>query len=303
MGQTRLEDTEIVVPASIGNVGAGFDTLSVAVRLYLRLRVTRVDPSSPGALAFRFVGRPLHGENYVERAFRSVAGRRPQAPGLEIEVESDIPMCAGLGSSAAATVAGLRLFEAVTAPLPAATLLTRASELEGHPDNTSAALLGGLVGSCVLPDGTVNALSTSWPEAVRFVILTPEMRLSTAEARRVLPEAVPRADAIYNLQRVALLFQALASDERSLLREALRDRLHQPYRQRLVPGLEQALALDHPDLLGVCLSGAGPSIVALAEHDVDAVRELLARMYAPLGIPFTIRILTVHQEPRTSNPV
>ena len=151
-------------------------------------------------------------------------------------------------------------------------------------------------------DGSVTALTSRWPESIRFVILTPEVQLSTASARTVLPDRISRADAVYNLQRVVLVLQALDTGRRDLLREALRDRWHQPYRQPLVPGLEAALALDHPDLLGICLSGSGPSIVALAEHDVPAVEALLATSYEPLGIPFQIRTLGVHQEAREQGP-
>jgi homoserine kinase len=292
----ELEDLEIVVPASIGNMGAGFDTLSVAVQLYLRVRVARAG-GPDGTFESRFLDRPLDGEDYIERAFRHAARRHGAVPpGVAVDVRTEIPMGAGLGSSAAATVAGLRLYEAVSGRrMSAAEILAAAAELEGHPDNTSAALLGGLVGSCVLSDGSVHARSTRWPEAIRFVVLTPDLRLSTAAARRVLPDAIPRADAIFNLQRVALLFQALEAGEHGLLREALRDRWHQPYRQALVPGLEQALALTDPDLLGVCLSGAGPSIVALAQNNVDRIADLLSGSYAPLGIPYRVRVLPVHQ--------
>ncbi len=293
---------ELQVPASIGNMGSGFDALSVAVRLYLRLRV-RVHADGDGTRTWDFGDLRLDGENLIERAFRTIAARHAAVvPSMTIEVRSDIPLRAGLGSSAAATVGGLRLYEAVTAPLAAGELLTVATEIEGHPDNAAAALLGGLVGSCERDDGSVTALTSRWPESIRFVILTPEVQLSTASARTVLPDRISRADAVYNLQRVVLVLQALDTGRRDLLREALRDRWHQPYRQPLVPGLEAALALDHPDLLGICLSGSGPSIVALAEHDVPAVEALLATSYEPLGIPFQIRTLGVHQEAREQGP-
>jgi homoserine kinase len=127
--------------------------------------------------------------------------------------------------------------------------------------------------------------------------LTPDADLKpgTGIARRALPRMLSREDAVFNLQRIVLLMHALSAGDFSLLREALRDRWHQPYRQAIVPGLEQALALDHPDLLGVCLSGAGPSIVAFAERNLSEVESLLASSYSPLGIPFQIRTVRVHQ--------
>lgn len=284
---------EITVPGSIANLGPGFDVLAVAVQLYLRLNVTVVDGSEK--LEFNFVNQQLTGENYIERAFRFLSRQTGASfPSLNVEVMTEIPMRAGLGSSAAATVAGLRLFEALNGPLPSQALLNAACYLEGHPDNAAAALLGGLTASCQLPDGSAYAASFPWPQSLAFVVLTPDMALATAEARRVLPSHIPRADVIFNLQRLALFLQLLHSGSYGLLKQAMSDRLHQPYRQALVPGLEAALHLEHEDLLGVCLSGAGPSIVAVAEKNLTAIESLLANAYEPIGIPYQIRTLRAH---------
>jgi homoserine kinase len=203
-------------------------------------------------------------------------------------------MRAGLGSSAAATVAGLRLYEAVAGPVPLEAMLTAACSVESHPDNAAAALLGGLTISCQLPDSEVQATSFEWPESLAFIVLTPDLPLTTAESRAALPECLPRKDVVFNLQRVALLLRSLQSEDFSLLKEALQDRVHQPFRQKLVPGLAQALQLEHEDLLGVCLSGSGPSIVAMAESNLSTVGELLASVYEPLGIDYQLRTLRVH---------
>lgn len=288
------EPLEIQVPASIANLGPGFDTLAVAVQLYLRLRVTTV----PGhnQLNFRFIGQDLCGENAIERAFLFLARQNTGGfPSLMVEVRTEIPMRAGLGSSAAATVAGLRMYEALTGPLPKQAILNAACALEAHPDNAAAALLGGLTASCQLPDGSVYATTIEWPESLAFVVVTPDVALTTAESRKVLPAVIPRGDVVFNLQRLALLLQALQNRDFSLLRQTLGDRLHQPFRQKLVPGLSQALNLEHEDLLGVCLSGSGPSIVALAETNLEEIAELLASVYEPLGIGYRVRTLKVHQ--------
>jgi len=293
MNRTPPSEFEIKVPASLANLGPGFDTLAVAVQLYLTLRV-RPEPGL-NELKFEFVDWRLDGENYIERAFRFAAGQRGGSfPSLHVEVRSEIPAKAGLGSSAAATVAGLRLYEAIAGPLPPQGLLNAACALEHHPDNVSAALLGGLTISCQLPDRSVMAVRRQWPPSLAFLVLTPDLALPTVESRRVLPKRVSREDAVFNLQRVALLLECLQSGKFALLREALNDRLHQPFRQKLVPGLERALALEHPDLLGVFLSGAGPSIVALAERNFETVEELLREAFAPAGLAFQIRRLGVH---------
>ena len=292
-----LQEFEVQVPASIANLGAGFDTLAVAVQLYLRLRAT-IMPGR-GHLQFRFIDHELRGDNYIERAYRQIAGEHfDDLPALSIEVCSEIPMGAGLGSSAAAVVAGLRLYSAVAGPLPPQTMLELASSLEGHPDNASAALLGGLTASCQLPDGSVRAVRFSWPESLHLLVLTPDEPLATSGSRAILPSSLPLADTVHNLQRVALFLHAVQSRDLSLLKCALQDRLHQPIREKIVPGLKEALKLQHPDLLGVCLSGSGPSVVALAERNFATIAQLLASIYDQLRITYTIRTLRVHQEGR-----
>jgi homoserine kinase len=299
---------EIAVPGSTSNLGAGFDALGLALSVYLRLKVTVGDRTGGGDAAgssagggsdpyvtFRFGGLTLDGENSIERALRAAAARyRTTLPRITIDVSSDIPLKAGLGSSAAAIVAGIRLYEAIAGPLPIEDVLTLASELEGHPDNTSASILGGLVTSCQA-DGKVLAVAMPWPAAIRVVVATPLIGLDTKVARAALPDSVSRGDAIFNVQRTALLVQAIAAKRYDVLREALGDRLHQPYRASLVPGLTRALTFEHPKLLGVFLSGAGPSIAALTEGVVPEIDTLFHALYQELGLACSVRALDVHQ--------
>lgn len=289
------DGVEIRVPASIANLGPGFDTLAVAVQLYLRLHVTHAE--GVNELHFEFPDCQIDGENYIERAFRFLARQYGQPfPSLRVVVKTDIPMKSGLGSSAAATVAGLRLFEMVAGQLPPQGLLNAACTLEGHPDNVAAALLGGVTISCQLPDRSAFAVRMRWPDALGILVLTPQFPLSTAASRGALPDSISREDAVFNIQRVSLLLYALQFGNFPVLRQAFQDRIHQPYRQKLVPGLNEALALEHPDLLGVCLSGAGPSVAAFAERNFDEIERLLGAAFTQTGAAFEIRRLTAHQE-------
>jgi homoserine kinase len=293
------EPVEIHVPGSIANLGPGFDTLAVAVNLYLSLLVER-RPGVDGA-SFQFIDCAPMGENLIQSAFAHLRHEyaRP-LPSFHVEVRSQIPSRSGLGSSAAATVAGLRLFEVVSGvtlgPIP---LLAVAAALEGHADNVAAAMLGGLTVSCQADDGTVTAVSLPWPAAIRLLVLTPDVALTTERSREVLPAQVPFRDAVSNLQRLALLLCSLeGQDPRSLrdaMREALIDKLHQPYRQHIVPGLAAMLELEHPALLGVCLSGAGPSLLALTLGESLAVQQMVEESYRATGKGFTTRWLRGEQ--------
>jgi homoserine kinase len=278
------------------------DTLSIAVQLYTRIRVLEVMPSRPDVIETTFVDGTFTGENRIETAFRRARTFfGVPAPGVRIEVQSDIPRRAGLGSSAAAAVAGLKLYGLLTTRRSALDWLPLASDVEGHPDNAAASLLGGITTSCQFENGTVTALAWRWPEDIRLVVATPDVPLDTHYARSVLPAALPYKDAIFNLQRAVLFVRALDAGRHDLLREAVRDRWHQPYREPLVPALREALELTRPGLLGVFLSGAGPSILALADAHEAEVAEALAAIYDRLGVSHTIRRLRAHQPEEPSS--
>lgn len=298
MDPTKTSD--IVVPGSVANLGGGFDTLGVAVRVYLRTRIVDVRDDGGSRLTVVQSTPPVRGQNALERAFEAMVQRTgTRTPTVSVEVSSDIPMAAGLGSSAAATVAGLRVFERVNAirdgvALDDGVLLAVATAMEGHADNAAPALFGGLT-SVVQVDGeSPRAIRWSWPEDVRLIVATPAVGLATAEARAALPPAVPRADAIFNLQRALLLVHALQHGEWHHVREAVKDRWHQSARASMVPMLDEVLALDDPAVLGAFLSGAGPSVAVLARQDVERVEQMLASMYERGGVKATVRVLKVH---------
>ena len=174
-------------------------------------------------------------------------------------------------------------------------LLRLATSLEGHPDNVSASLFGGLTSSCQTGD-EILCVAAAWPADIRVVVATPDIALSTKAARAVLPASVARADAVFNVQRVALLLQALATRRYGLVREALADRLHQPHRASLVPGMTEAAAIRDDSLLGTFLSGAGPSVAALVVGDTTAVESKFRQLYdRDLGLACRVRSLAAHQ--------
>jgi homoserine kinase len=289
--------TEIVIPASISNLGPAFDALSVAVDLPLRVRVLDCDRGEPDTLETEFSGLPPGGPNGVEAAYKAARERwGGVAPALRIQVASEIPARAGLGSSAAAAVAGIRLYQAaLKGAADDLDVLGLAASLEGHPDNAAAAILGGLAISCQHDDGRVTARAARWPRELRFVVATPAVGVDTPKARAVLPQAIALRDAVFNLQHALRLQRALACGDYDDLREALRDRWHQPHRAALVPGLREALAIEDPAVLGVCLCGSGPSIAAFVTDGAARAAALFEELYRRIGVPCAIRTLNVHQ--------
>jgi homoserine kinase len=294
----------VVVPASTSNLGPGFDALGLALGLYLRVDVTAITEDGAGQVRCTFDGTVPPGENLIVTGFRAVREARGATgvASLDVTVTCDIPPCAGLGSSAAALVAGAKLAALVVEGVTDAIVIDVLTAIEGHPDNIAAAVLGGLVAGCVDGEGHVCAVASTWPDDVRVIIATPCLSLPTRTARAVLPTHVSRQDAIYNVQRVALLMQAVATGRVDVLREAFSDRLHQPYRLSLVPGLAEVLALDVPGMLGAFLSGAGPSVAVCVSGDPGPVIAALRQVYAAIDPGVAIRVLGVHQ-PVTSPPL
>jgi len=305
MKKSKPRSHEVRVPASSANLGAGFDCFGLALNLYLTVRATV--HSEPGARSeARTRGIPgsealpsAPQENLILRAMQHAAERHGQhLPPVHLAVQNQIPIAGGLGSSAAAIVAGIALgFAVCERKLTEEYALRLAAEMEQHTDNVGAALLGGLVVSFVSGGGNVVALRKAWPKQIRVIAVTPKMTLQTAASRAALPQTVEHAAAVHNLQRSALLLAALDPRRDDLLWEAMHDRLHQSYRQALIPGLADALAIPRlPGLLGVALSGAGPTVIALATKNFTPIGKALAAQFAHRGLTSTIRNLTVAQE-------
>jgi homoserine kinase len=278
----RADDFVLSAPASSANLGAGFDAVAVAVEIRMTARVRVLGPGSSSDWVYSGTHAPTHDgvRGCIERGIVRIA---PAAPPLAVALDNAIPLGAGLGSSAAAHALGVAIgARLVDRSLDDDLLAHAVADLEGHPDNALAAWYGGTVVASMGEDG-LNAAHFPPPE-VRAVVVVPNITLPTDAARALLPETYSRADAVHGVQRAALLGAALASGRLDLLRAAVRDRLHQPYRAEAVPGLEEMLALDDPAIVAVTLSGAGPSVLALVRDDAQRIGGLLAAIFARHGV-------------------
>ena len=296
--------TEVRVPASTSNLGPGFDCFGLALKLYLTVSATAV-PDAVEPCRVTTTGSkenealPRNAVNLIYRAMSFAAQREGVSlPPVELTVHNEIPLASGLGSSAAAIVAGIKLSALITGKsISDQSILNYATEFEGHPDNVAASIFGGFLASCIRSDGTVLSTRFEWPGQIRVVVVSPHSQLPTHVARAALPRTITRVDAVYNLQRTAIFTAAIAQQRYDLLWEAMRDRLHQPHRESLVPGLAEALALPRmPGLLGVALSGAGPSIVALVDDNDDEIGARIANCFKARNVESTTRTLAVDNE-------
>lgn len=288
---------DVRVPASTANLGAGFDCFGLALGLYLHVRARAV-AGQEESFRMTYSGEgsdslPPSAGNLIYRAAQRLAEREGfHLPPLDLEVKNHIPFGRGLGSSAAAIVAGILVAASFSRRrVPAESLLSCATEIEGHPDNVAAALYGGWVILAETPNEVV-VVRRPWPRSVRAVIVSPEARIDTRESRRLLPAEIRREDAVFNLQRVALFGAAIEAGRTDLLSEAMRDRLHQPQRGLLVPGLAEALELrEQPGLVGIALSGSGPSVLALATGHFREIGHAITDIFAQHSFKSTIRVL------------
>jgi homoserine kinase len=275
------------VPASSANLGPGYDAMAAAVSLHLELEVEETGEFSfePGGLDV-----PTGRENLVVRAFETLHS----ADGIAFRLRSEIPLARGLGSSAAAIVAGLfaadHLFELA---LSKEEMLARATELEGHPDNVAAAIYGGFVVCGGGEDGEPFAARFDPPEGLEGIVAIPAEEVSTARAREAIPREVPLADAVANVSAAALLVLGLRSADLDLVSRGLRDSIHQPRRRELYPqSMEIVDAATGLGALGATISGAGPTVLVWttwqdAGNVAAALEERCAGWADVRRLPFT----------------
>jgi homoserine kinase len=274
------ERVSVRVPATGANLGCLFDCGAIAFSLYVDIRVTaRADDKI--VVHYRGVNADRVSEgadNLIARTMRETLRGWGKTHGFELEIENQIPVGAGVGSSAAAIVGALAVsYRLADRTLFDEEIVSLATRREGHPDNVAAAWHGGFTVAVEAP-GRVLSYSCPVPEPLGLVLVVPDYALPTEEARKVLPDMYARADAVHNLQRAAVLTAQMFSGKAELHRCFFDDRWHQSFRAHLMPGLPEVLALKHPDLLGICLSGAGPSMLAFTRGDTAIIGELIQKI-------------------------
>lgn len=268
------------VPATSANCGPGFDVLGLACTLY---NVTTYEVTEEKGFSLEVMGEgegilKPYGRNLAIASFLKVWNQATDRRriGLKVRMENKIPMSRGLGSSSSAIVAGLYAANALCSNVyTKEQLLDMATEMEGHPDNVAPALLGGFTISC-MDAGKVTSLRLLPARKIKLIAVVPERRLSTHLARQAIPASVPHKDAVYNTSRASLLVGALLSGNYEYLGAALDDRLHQPYRAHLIPGLLDVFcAAKQAGAYNAVISGAGSTVMAYASEEADC--EVIAK--------------------------
>jgi len=273
------------VPATSANLGPGFDTLGLALSLYLECSFRPANK-----LEIRLSGRDIDTiavdeTNLIWKTAVQVAdSERREMPAVAMDVRNNIPIGKGLGSSASALLAGVAIANcALGLEWDERRILDVAARIEGHPDNVAAAVLGSLTTSAIGSDGVTKAIRVEIPDVFSVAIVCPNFKLVTKGMRGVLPNTYSKQDTVFNLQRATLLVAAFATGSLDVFPDALHDRMHQPYRMGQVPGLEEILSLRMPGLLGCALSGAGPSILVLYQTGRDQTVDAVVNAFEKAG--------------------
>ena len=301
----------VKVPATSANIGPGFDCLGLALPIYNI--VTLDETVLPGTgveinilsdeedidnLIIDHIPKDENSIVYkaVEMLYNSI-GQTPSE--LKINIQTSIPVTRGLGSSAAVIVGALIAANRLLGdPADESALLSIATEVEGHPDNVTPAIVGGLVMSSLENDGSIVYRKLDWPEDWAITVCIPDVELATEISRSVIPAEVPISDAVFNLKRMGMFVKAVSDGDAELMRLALTDKLHQPYREKLVPGLKELNeAFKHEeDVLGCVLSGAGSSMLIISQQNaVEKVKTVTSEIMDNLNVRADIRTLKVEE--------
>lgn len=299
----------VKVPATSANIGPGFDCLGMALPIYNIVTIDETVLPGTGVeinilsededfdnLIIDHIPKDENSVVYkaVELLYNSI-GQTPSE--LKINIQTSIPVTRGLGSSAAVIVGALVAANKLLGnPADESALLSIATEIEGHPDNVTPAIVGGLVMSSLENDGSIVYRKLDWPQEWAITVCIPDVELATEISRSVIPKDVPLDDAVFNLKRMGMFVQAVSKEDAELMKLALTDKLHQPYREKLVPGLKELnSAFRHEDdVLGCVLSGAGSSILVISKQNaVDKVHSLVQEVMSNLNVKADIKTLKI----------
>lgn len=289
----------IKVPCSTSNLGPGFDTLGLALDRYLTLRA---DAAAATSVTVEGNGREhiaTDDTNLVLSSMRFTAAKLGTAlPPVRLHLENGIPAYGGLGGSGAAIAGGVFLAnELLNAHLSRDAMLNIAVEIEGHPDNVSAALMGGLTVNCFDAERRVRCRSVKLRAPLAVVTCSPHFQVQTKQARKILPSSVPLKDAVTNIENAASLVAALMSGDLAALQYVTADRLHEQYRSALIPGYDavRSAALS-AGALSFNISGAGPTVFAFAAENASAVASAMQAAFRSAGQDSTPEVMTVEND-------
>jgi homoserine kinase len=293
----RKPSVTVRVPATTANLGPGFDTLGVALKLHNHISIRETDDPAAVERVDAMRGDPAALAMTREAMDAFFRRSKVNPHGAQVEVKGDVPTTGGLGSSVTVRLGIVyALNELNGRPLSDAGLLEVVTELEHHPDNAAPALFGGFVVSGII-EGTIRYRRFNVPGTLKFVVAVPDFPVSTEKARALLPRQVLLTDAVENLKRVALITSVFASGEFSLLRGLFEDRLHQPYRRKLIPMLDDVIAAGvGAGALAGWLSGSGSSVMCITEQKEKAVAEAMAAVFARQRIRCETHILTADND-------
>ena len=300
----------VKTPATIANMGPGFDSFGLALPLYnvisveetvlpgTGIEINIINEKNNEDVFFFFL---TDKNNIVYKAIELLYNFIGQNPNeLKITIKTQIPISRGLGSSASVIVGGLiAANELLGRPADEKVLLSIATEIEGHPDNITPAFVGGMTMASWEEDGSVVYRKLPWNDEWKLMVCIPDYELNTEISRSVLPKEVPMTDAIYNLKRSAMFVEALYTKDEELLKLALKDKLHQPYRQKLVPGMAEIMNnLKHTNgVIGTVLCGAGPSILIIYNGiGVSEIKEIVSNSWNYFNVKTNFLNLPIEKE-------
>lgn len=301
----NISSATVTVPATTANLGPGFDCLGAALSLYNQFKFTLLDESASSPLEIIVEGKEAKkvstdSSNLVYQSFLKLYQYlKKQPPTIKIDISMEVPLARGLGSSATAIIGGLMGANELSGePLELSQLRDLAIAIEGHPDNVVPALLGNCQLSVQDEEKSWSICQLPWHRDIISVVAIPDFELSTEEARKVIPSQINRNDAIFNISRLGLLIRGLETGQGDWLRVAMADKLHQPYRQKLILGYEvvASTALT-AGAYGTVISGAGPTLLSLTNSEkANFVVKAMAKAWEEQGITADVKVLSIDKK-------